>query len=216
MTSWAESNLHAEKKEVGWHHYTRSPIRLQHLSVQCKQTLKCYNLIGLQNSCRHSNAAIWLDCKILAVVQIRVWWCHPTSHFSAWRLGSAQLTQHNSHNTHNTTHTTHTHTHTHTQTCAHTEPGCSQCHQGITLGDWRDPLDPDLDSQVILSQYQEGKSALIKKFLGGEYVWWVYVLVCSKAGRGNHCYQIWRQLCVRTPILYSEVCLYFQLKGPFF
>jgi len=35
-----------------------SPIRLQHLSVQCKQTLKCCNLIGQQNSCSGTNPGI--------------------------------------------------------------------------------------------------------------------------------------------------------------
>lgn len=44
-------------------------------------------------------------------------------------------------------------------------PGCSQCHRGITIGDWRDPLDPDLDAQIILSQFMQGKSGLIKKYL---------------------------------------------------
>ena len=46
-----------------------------------------------------------------------------------------------------------------------TAPGCSQCHRGITIGDWRDPLDPDLDAQVIYSQFCQGKSSLIKKYL---------------------------------------------------
>ena len=50
------------------------------------------------------------------------------------------------------------------------EPGCSQCHRGITIGDWRDPLDPDLDAQVIFSQFQQGKSAIIKKYLPGREV----------------------------------------------
>ena len=47
------------------------------------------------------------------------------------------------------------------------EPGCSQCHKGITIGDWRDPLDPDLDAQTIFSQFQQGKSTLMKKYLTG-------------------------------------------------
>lgn len=48
-------------------------------------------------------------------------------------------------------------------TCA--APGCSQCHRGNTISDWRDPLDPDLDAQVIYSQFSQGKSMLIKKYL---------------------------------------------------
>ena len=48
------------------------------------------------------------------------------------------------------------------------EPGCSQCHRGITIGDWRDPLDPELDAQVIFSQFNQGKAALQKKYLPGE------------------------------------------------
>lgn len=47
----------------------------------------------------------------------------------------------------------------------HAAPGCSQCHRGITISDWRDPLDPDLDAQVIYSQFSQGKSNLIKKYL---------------------------------------------------
>ena len=53
-----------------------------------------------------------------------------------------------------------THTHTHTPA-----PGCSQCHQGITIGDWRDPLDPDLDAQIIYSQFCQGKNTMLKKYL---------------------------------------------------
>ena len=43
--------------------------------------------------------------------------------------------------------------------------GCSMCHRGITIGDWRDPLDPDLDAQIIYSQFLQGKTALIKKYI---------------------------------------------------
>ena len=48
------------------------------------------------------------------------------------------------------------------------EPGCCPCHRGITIGDWRDPLDPYLDAQVVYSQYQQGKSTLVQKYLGGK------------------------------------------------
>jgi len=58
-----------------------SPIRLQRLNVfighlNAAIWLDCKILAVL-------NAAIWLDCKILAVlvVQIRVYWCHPTPRF---------------------------------------------------------------------------------------------------------------------------------------
>ena len=44
------------------------------------------------------------------------------------------------------------------------EPGCSQCHRGITISDWRDPLDPDLDAQIIFSQFHKNRSALVKKY----------------------------------------------------
>ena len=44
-------------------------------------------------------------------------------------------------------------------------PGCSQCHRGITIGDWRDPLDPDLDAQVIFSQFSQGRKSLLDKYL---------------------------------------------------
>jgi len=42
-----------------------SPIRLQHLSVQCKQTLKCCNRIGLQNSCSGTNPGIVMSPNLL-------------------------------------------------------------------------------------------------------------------------------------------------------
>lgn len=45
-----------------------------------------------------------------------------------------------------------------------TEPGCCPCHRGITIGDWRDPLDPYLDAQVLYSQYQQGREALTKSY----------------------------------------------------
>ena len=48
------------------------------------------------------------------------------------------------------------------------EPGCSQCHRGITMGDWRDPLDPDLDAQIIFSQYLQGRPQMIKKYSLGQ------------------------------------------------
>lgn len=35
------------------------------------------------------------------------------------------------------------------------------------MGDWRDPLDPYLDAQVIFSQYSQGRSTLVKKHLPG-------------------------------------------------
>ena len=48
------------------------------------------------------------------------------------------------------------------------EPGCCPCHRGITIGDWRDPLDPYLDAQVIYSQYDQGRSTVVEKYLGGK------------------------------------------------
>uniref|UniRef100_A0A1X7U651 Ras GTPase-activating protein n=2 Tax=Amphimedon queenslandica TaxID=400682 RepID=A0A1X7U651_AMPQE len=44
------------------------------------------------------------------------------------------------------------------------EPGCCPCHRGITIGDWRDPLDPYLDAQVLYSQYQQGRETLTKNY----------------------------------------------------
>lgn len=43
------------------------------------------------------------------------------------------------------------------------EPGCCPCNRGITIGDWRDPLDPYLDAQVIYSQFNKGKETLTAK-----------------------------------------------------
>ena len=35
------------------------------------------------------------------------------------------------------------------------------------MGDWRDPLDPYLDAQVVYSQYSQGRDTLVKKYLPG-------------------------------------------------
>lgn len=51
------------------------------------------------------------------------------------------------------------------RTPASQEPGCSQCHRGITMGDWRDPLDPDLDAQILFSQFLLGRAQMIRKFM---------------------------------------------------
>ena len=36
------------------------------------------------------------------------------------------------------------------------------------MGDWRDPLDPDLDAQILFSQFLKGRQSLIKKYLPGQ------------------------------------------------
>ena len=41
-----------------------------------------------------------------------------------------------------------------------TAHGCSAAHNSITLGDWRDPFDPDVDAQVIFSQFWLGKEQI--------------------------------------------------------
>ena len=38
--------------------------------------------------------------------------------------------------------------------------GCSSAHNSITLGDWRDPLDPDVDAQNIFAQFWIGKDEI--------------------------------------------------------
>ncbi|XP_071789883.1 rasGAP-activating-like protein 1 isoform X1 [Asterias amurensis] len=43
--------------------------------------------------------------------------------------------------------------------------GCSRAHNAATLGDWRDPLDPDVEAQIIYSQLRLGKDILRKKYL---------------------------------------------------
>ncbi|XP_072034910.1 rasGAP-activating-like protein 1 isoform X2 [Amphiura filiformis] len=42
--------------------------------------------------------------------------------------------------------------------------GCSKAHCAATLGDWRDPLDPDVEAQVIYSQLLLGKDTLKEKY----------------------------------------------------
>ena len=46
-----------------------------------------------------------------------------------------------------------------------TEPGCSPAHRSAILGDWRDPLDPDVDAQTIFCQFAQGREALVSNFL---------------------------------------------------
>ena len=41
-----------------------------------------------------------------------------------------------------------------------TAHGCSTAHNSITLGDWRDPFDPDVDAQLIFSQFWLGKEQI--------------------------------------------------------
>jgi len=41
-----------------------------------------------------------------------------------------------------------------------TDHGCSPAHNSITLGDWRDPLDPDVDIQNIFAQFWIGKDEI--------------------------------------------------------
>ena len=48
------------------------------------------------------------------------------------------------------------------------EPGCSPAHRSVTLGDWRDPLDPDVDAQTIFSQFNQCVDQLKTKYLEGK------------------------------------------------
>ena len=36
------------------------------------------------------------------------------------------------------------------------------------MGDWRDPLDPDLDAQIIFSQFLKGRTQMAKKYMLGQ------------------------------------------------
>ncbi|XP_019717440.1 rasGAP-activating-like protein 1 isoform X1 [Hippocampus comes] len=52
--------------------------------------------------------------------------------------------------------------------CLQTErkvPGCSRTHSAVTLGDWSDPLDPDVETQTIYKQFLQGRDKLRKKYL---------------------------------------------------
>uniref|UniRef100_A0A3Q0SPI2 RAS protein activator like 1 n=1 Tax=Amphilophus citrinellus TaxID=61819 RepID=A0A3Q0SPI2_AMPCI len=40
--------------------------------------------------------------------------------------------------------------------------GCSRTHSAVTLGDWSDPLDPDVETQTIYKQLLQGKDKLRK------------------------------------------------------
>uniref|UniRef100_A0A1A8I4U0 RAS protein activator like 1 (GAP1 like) n=1 Tax=Nothobranchius kuhntae TaxID=321403 RepID=A0A1A8I4U0_NOTKU len=43
--------------------------------------------------------------------------------------------------------------------------GCSRTHSAVTLGDWSDPLDPDVESQMIYKQLLQGKDKLREKYV---------------------------------------------------
>ncbi|XP_054906718.1 rasGAP-activating-like protein 1 isoform X1 [Poeciliopsis prolifica] len=43
--------------------------------------------------------------------------------------------------------------------------GCSRTHSAVTLGDWSDPLDPDVETQIIYKQLLQGRDKLRKKYL---------------------------------------------------
>ena len=38
--------------------------------------------------------------------------------------------------------------------------GCSRTHSAVTLGDWSDPLDPDVETQMIYKQLLQGRDKL--------------------------------------------------------
>lgn len=44
--------------------------------------------------------------------------------------------------------------------------GCQLTHTHVTLSDWRDPLDPDSEAQMIFTQLLQSRDELQKKFLG--------------------------------------------------
>lgn len=43
--------------------------------------------------------------------------------------------------------------------------GCSRTHAQAVLGDWRDPLDPDMEAQTIFSQLLNGRHILRQKYM---------------------------------------------------
>ncbi|KAF7668987.1 hypothetical protein LDENG_00262310 [Lucifuga dentata] len=43
--------------------------------------------------------------------------------------------------------------------------GCCRTHSAVTLGDWSDPLDPDVETQTIYKQLLQGSDKLRKKYL---------------------------------------------------
>lgn len=44
--------------------------------------------------------------------------------------------------------------------------GCQRTHTHVTLSDWRDPLDPDSEAQMIFTQLLQSRDEIRKKFLG--------------------------------------------------
>ncbi|XP_064612151.1 rasGAP-activating-like protein 1 [Liolophura sinensis] len=60
----------------------------------------------------------------------------------------------------------------HKWTCCHrsdhTAHGCSKTYTKVTLGDWRDPLDPDIEAQTIYSQLYQGRDILRCKYMETE------------------------------------------------
>ena len=95
--------------------------------------------------------------------------------------------------------------------CPPPEPGCSQCHRGITMGDWRDPLDPDLDAQILFSQFLLGRAQMIRKFMPGQHSWCVdcsFFPFPSPSPSPS-----WRSVYVPVVTLTHVLCVTGQLQG---
>lgn len=64
--------------------------------------------------------------------------------------------------------------------------GCSRTHSAVTLGDWSDPLDPDVETQTIYKQLLQGKDKLR---LVPEHVLGLYAFLFLNT-RGLCCYTV--------------------------
>lgn len=55
--------------------------------------------------------------------------------------------------------------------------GCSRTHSAVTLGDWSDPLDPDVETQTIYKQLLQGRDKL--RSVGKTSSAWMQFINCT-------------------------------------
>lgn len=63
--------------------------------------------------------------------------------------------------------------------------GCSRTHS-VTLGDWSDPLDPDVETQTIFKQLIQGRDKL--RSVDQTFLEWAVVVVPSMDTRRLCCH----------------------------
>uniref|UniRef100_A0AAX7UB65 RAS protein activator like 1 n=1 Tax=Astatotilapia calliptera TaxID=8154 RepID=A0AAX7UB65_ASTCA len=79
--------------------------------------------------------------------------------------------------------------------------GCSRTHSAVTLGDWSDPLDPDVETQTIYKQLLQGKDKLR---LVPEHVLGLYAFLFLNT-RGLCCYTPCQGIAARLLVVIEDL-----------